>query len=106
MTILNLVYSKINRTVSLYKTDILAMDSIYDTESNTTIYNTTMSIINSTDEERNHSSTSGPTNAIHILIQLQQLQIPEQIEPKEETTSKSIHFFPCVILCVLYFLLV
>ena len=105
MTILNLVYSKINRTVSLYKTDILAMDSIYDTESNTTIYNTTMSIINSTDEERNHSSTSGPTNAIHILIQLQQLQI-QDVDAKEETTSKSIHFFPCIILCVLYFLLV
>lgn len=80
------------------------MDSINDTESNTTIDNTTISIINSTDEERNNSSTSGPTEAIHILIQLQQLQIQE-LEPKEETTSKSIHFFPGIILFVLYFLL-
>ena len=80
------------------------MDSINDTESNTTINNTTISIINSTDEERNNSSTSGPTKAIHILIQLQQLQIQE-LEPKEETTSKSIHFFPGIILFVLYFLL-
>lgn len=83
------------------------MDSNNDTESNTTIYNTTIdnttiSIINSTDEKRNHSSTSVPAKAIHILIQLQQLQIQE-LEPKEKTTSKSIHFFPGIILFVLVF---
>ena len=82
-----------------YNTDILVMHSINDTASNTTI-----SIINSTDVERNHSSTSGSNKAFHILIQLQQLQIQE-LESKEETTSKSIHFFPGIILFLLYFLL-
>ena len=68
-----------------------------------TIDNTTIS--NSTDEDRNNSLASPLTPVFQIHIQFEQHQIKE-MEPKEETTSKSIQFFPCITLFLLCFLLV
>ena len=67
-----------------------------------TIDNTTIS--NSTDEDRNNSLASPLTPVFQIHIQFEQHQIQE-MEPKEEITSKSIHFFPGTILFLLSFLL-
>ena len=67
-----------------------------------TIDNTTIS--NSTDEERNNSLASTLTPVFQIHIQFEQHQIQE-VEPKEETTSKSIQYFPCITVFLLSFLL-
>ena len=67
-----------------------------------TIDNTTIS--NSTDEERNNSLVSPLTPVFQIHIQFEQHQIQE-IEPNEETTSKTIQYFPYITLFLLSFLL-
>jgi len=69
-----------------------------------TIDNTTIAIRNFTDEERNNTLAS-PPKVFQIHIQFEQHQIQE-IEPKEETASKTIQFFPCITLFLLSFLLV
>lgn len=83
------------------------LNAINDTELNKTAIarmdNTTIS--NSTDEDRNNTLASPPTKVFQIHIQFEQHQIQE-MEPKGETTSKSIHFFPGTILFLLSFLLV
>ena len=104
-----MAFSHIYWSDTLY--DILASDlnTIDDTELNkttiATIDNTTIAISNFTDEDRNNTLASPPTKVFQIHIQFEQHQIQE-MEPKEEITSKSIHFFPGTILFLLSFLLV
>ena len=74
------------------------LNTINGTELNKT------TISNSTDEERNNSLASPLTPVFQIHIQLEQHQIQE-VEPKEETTSKSIQYFPCITVFLLSFLL-
>ena len=93
-------FSHIYWSDTLY--DILASDlnTIDDTELNKTtiaaIDNTTIAISNSTDED-SHSN-----DEIHIQFEQHQIQ---EVEPKEETTSKSIQYFPCITVFLLSFLL-
>ena len=84
------------------------LNTINETEFNkttiATIDNTTIAIRNFTDEERNNTLAS-PPKVFQIHIQFEQHQIQE-MEPKEETTSKSIQYFPYITLFLLCILLV